>query len=52
MHESVGGAVFKKHVQSMVEYRNYPYSLLLENIGGKTECLQSVDPFIDLWVAE
>lgn len=52
MHERVGGAVFIKHMQSMVKYRDYPYNILSENIGGETACLQSVDLFTDLWMAE
>jgi len=52
MRRRVGGAVFIKHIQGMVEYRDYPYNFLLENRGGETECLQSVDSFIDLWIAE
>lgn len=36
----------------MAEYRERPCSLLLENIRDKTEYLQSVDLFIDLFVAE
>lgn len=52
MHERVGGAVFIEHGPSMVEYRDYPNSRLLENIGDEAECMQSVDPFTDMWIAE
>lgn len=36
----------------MAEYRDHPYSLLLENIRDEAEYLQSVDLFIDLFIAE
>lgn len=52
MHERVGGAVFIERGQSVVEYRDYPNSRILENIGDETECIQSVDPFTDLRIAE
>lgn len=51
MHEQVGETVFVKHIQSVAEYRNYPYSCLLKSVGDG-ECLQGADPFTGLWISE